>query len=48
MRPLGVDSIEFDDEGTARDSLVPIRPGTYELRVPGTISDSQRAVLNVR
>lgn len=48
VRPLGVDSIEFDDEGTARISFVPIRPGTFELRVPGTTSDSQRALFNVR
>ena len=28
VRPLGVDSIEFDDEGEATISFVPIRPGT--------------------
>ena len=48
VRPLGVDSIEFDDEGTARVSFVPIRPGTFVLRVPGTTSDSQQAVFNVK
>lgn len=48
VRPLGVDSIEFDDEGTATISFVTIRPGTFELRVPGTTSDSQRAVFNVK
>ena len=48
VRPLGVDSIEFDDEGTARISFVTIRPGTFELRIPGTTSESQRAVFNVK
>ncbi len=48
IRPLGVDSIEFDDEGTARISFVTIRPGTFELRIPGTTSESQRAVFNVK
>ena len=48
VRPLGVDSIEFDDEGTASISFVTIRPGTYELRVPGTTSDSQRALFNIK
>lgn len=48
IRPLGVDSIEFDDEGTAEISFVTIRPGTFELRVPGTTSESQRAVFNVK
>jgi hypothetical protein len=48
VRPLGVDSLEFDDEGTATISFVTIRPGTFELRVPGTTSDSQRAVFNIK
>lgn len=48
VRPLGVDSIEFDDEGTARISFVAIRPGTFELRVPGTTGESQRAVFVVK
>jgi hypothetical protein len=48
VRPLGVDSIEFDDEGKALVSFVPIRPGTFVLKVPGTSSDSQQAVFNVK
>jgi hypothetical protein len=48
VRPLGVDSIEFDDEGTARISFVTIRPGTFELRIPGTTGETQRAVFNVK
>ena len=48
VRPLGVDNIEFDDEGTARISFVTIRPGTFELRIPGTTTESQRAVFVVK
>ena len=48
VRPMGVDSIEFDDEGTARISFVTIRPGTFELRIPGTTAESQRAVFVVK
>ena len=48
VRPLGVDSIEFDDEGKATISFVPIRPGTFVLRVPGTTAESQQAVFNVK
>ena len=48
VRPLGVDSIEFDDEGEATISFVPIRPGSFVLRVPGTTSDAQQAVFNVK
>ena len=48
VRPLGVDSLEFDDEGTATISFVTIRPGIFTLRIPGTTADSQKAVFNVR
>jgi hypothetical protein len=48
VRPLGVDSIEFDDEGTATISFVTIRPGRFVLMIPNTISESQRAVFNVK
>ena len=48
IRPLGVDSLEFDDEGVMEISFVTIRPGTFTLHVPGTTSDSQKAVFNVK
>ena len=48
VRPLGVDSIEFDDEGKATISFVPIRPGTFILRIPGTSGETQQAVFNVK
>ena len=47
VRPLGVDSLEFDDEGKATISFVTIRPGRFELRIPGTSADSQRALFIV-
>jgi hypothetical protein len=48
VRPLGIDSLEFDDQGTATISFVTIRPGKFTLRVPGTTSESQQAVFNVK
>jgi hypothetical protein len=48
VRPLGIDSLEFDDEGTATITFITIRPGTFELRIPGTTQDSQKAVFNVK
>jgi hypothetical protein len=48
VRPLGLDSIEFDAEGEATITFVPIRPGTFELRVPGTTGASQRVIFNVK
>ena len=48
VRPLGIDSLEFDAEGTATISFVTIRPGTFTLRIPGTTGDTQQAVFNVK
>jgi hypothetical protein len=48
VRPLGLDSIEFDAEGEAVITFVPIRPGRFEIRVPGPTSESQRVVFNVK
>ena len=43
VRPLGLDSIEFDDEGTVSLSFVAITPGQYDIRIRGTTGDTQRA-----
>ncbi|SMF33238.1 hypothetical protein SAMN06265365_111108 [Tistlia consotensis] len=48
VRPLGLDSIEFDDAGTATITFVPIRPGRFVLRQPGTTAESQQAVFLVK
>jgi hypothetical protein len=48
VRPLGVDSIEFDAEGTATITFVTIRPGTFTLRIPGTTGGTQQAIFNVK
>ena len=48
VRPLGIESLEFDDEGTATISFVTIRPGPFTLRIPGTTGDTQQAVFNVK
>lgn len=48
IRPLGVDSLEFDDEGVMEIAFVTIRPGSFSLKVPGSSSDSQKAVFNVK
>lgn len=47
IRPLGLASIEFDDEGEMELSFVAIVPGTYELSVPGSKGDSQKAVFTI-
>jgi hypothetical protein len=48
VRPMGVHSLEFDDEGTATISFVTIRPGRFELRIPGTTAESQAALFIVK
>ena len=48
IRPLGIESLEFDAEGTATISFVTIRPGRFELKIPGTKGESQRAIFNVQ
>lgn len=40
IRPLGVASFEFDEEGTMEISFVAIKPGTYKFGVPGRDSQS--------
>jgi hypothetical protein len=48
VRPLGVDSIEFDAAGEAEVTFVTIRPGTFTLRIPGSTGESQAATFNVK
>jgi len=48
IRPLGLNSLEFDDEGTATIKFIAIRPGSFVVRIPGTTGESQRAIFNIR
>ena len=48
VRPLGVDSFEFDAAGTIRLTFVAIRPGRYELRIPNTTGDTQKVDVIIR
>jgi hypothetical protein len=48
VRPLGVDSIEFDDAGTVSMSFVAITPGAYDIRIRGTSGDTQRANFTIQ
>jgi len=41
IRPFGIESLEFDDEGEAEIKFIAIRPGRYELRIPGTTGATQ-------
>ncbi|WP_095587948.1 hypothetical protein [Actibacterium ureilyticum] len=46
-RPFGLHSIEFDDAGTMEIGFVAIKPGSYELRIPGSTGESQRIAITI-
>lgn len=48
IRPLGLDSLEFDDAGEMEISFIAIKPGHYVLMVPGTSGDLQRLEISIK
>ena len=48
VRPMGLSSFEFDDEGEIELTFIAIVPGRYELRIPGTTGDTQKAIFIVQ
>ena len=48
VRPMAIDSLEFDAAGTAELSFIAIKPGRYELAVPGARGDSQRVKISIQ
>lgn len=48
IRPLGLDSFEFDDEGTIHLSFIAIKPGRYELKIPGSKGETQRVAISIQ
>lgn len=47
IRPLGLDSVEFDEAGTMEIGFIALKPGTYNLHVPGTTGDTQRLEITI-
>lgn len=47
IRPIGLNSIEFDDAGTMEIGFVAIKPGQYFLRVPGSTGETQRLEITI-
>lgn len=48
IRPLGVDSIEFDEAGEMEIGFVAIKPGSYFLKVPGSTGETQRLEITIK
>lgn len=42
IRPLGLDSVEFDEAGTMEIGFLAIKPGTYYMKIPGSTGETQR------
>ena len=48
IRPLGLDSVEFDEEGTMEIEFLAIKPGAYYLQIPNSTGDSQRVEISIQ
>ncbi|WP_299846764.1 hypothetical protein [uncultured Roseovarius sp.] len=48
IRPFGIESLEFDDEGTMEIEFIAIKPGSYFLRIPGSSGESQRVEITIQ
>lgn len=48
IRPMAIDSFEFDDAGSLELSFVAIKPGRYELKIPGSRGESQKINIQIQ
>jgi len=48
IRPMAIDSIEFDKAGTAELSFIAIKPGTHVIRIPGSSGESQQVKISIQ
>ncbi len=48
VRPMAIDSLEFDAAGTAELSFIAIKPGRYEIKIPGSTGESQRVDISIQ
>ena len=48
IRPLGLDSVEFDEAGTMEIGFIAIKPGSYELKIPGSKGEDQRISITIQ
>jgi len=48
IRPMAIDSIEFDAAGKTEISFIAIKPGNYALRIPGTTGKTQQLKITIK
>ncbi|MGH1413430.1 MAG: hypothetical protein ACRBB0_08050 [Pelagimonas sp.] len=47
IRPLGLDSVEFDEAGEMEIGFLAIKPGSYYLKIPGSTGETQRLEITI-
>ncbi|MFK7869384.1 MAG: hypothetical protein AB8B58_09110 [Roseobacter sp.] len=48
IRPLAIESLEFDAAGTAELSFVAIKPGRHVIRIPNTTGETQSMTISIQ
>lgn len=48
IRPMAVESLEFDAAGKAEISFIAIKPGTHILRIPGSTGKTQQIKISIK
>lgn len=48
IRPMAIDSLEFDKAGVAELSFIAIKPGSHTLRIPGSTGDAQSVTFSIQ
>jgi len=48
IRPMAIDSIEFDKAGVAELSFIAIQPGTHVIRIPGSSGETQQVKISIQ
>ena len=48
IRPMAIDSIEFDKAGTVELSFIAIQPGRHVLKIPGSSGASQQVTFSIQ
>lgn len=48
IRPMAIDSVEFDEAGEMEIGFIAIKPGRYELKIPGSDGENQRVDITIQ
>lgn len=48
IRPMAIDSIEFDKAGVAELSFIAIKPGRHVIRIPGSTGEAQSMTISIQ